>query len=362
MTESDTREILSREAVDALLEWYRTHARDLPWRRTRDPYRIWISEIMLQQTRVEAVKPYYERFLAAFPTVNDLACASDERLFKLWEGLGYYSRARNLRLAAQMIVRDYSGELPADEKLLRMLPGVGDYTAGAVASIAFDIRAPAVDGNVLRVLSRVTGSMADVTLPETKSRFRDALRSIVPADAGSFTQSLIELGAVVCVPNGEALCSACPLSPFCVARRDGLCDEIPVRSAKRPRRVEERTVLLIRDGRSTAIRRRPEHGLLAGLYEYPNLPGHILPDALPAVVRSLGFEPLRILRLSDSRHLFTHIEWRMIAYDVTVAPEFDGYHPTSGFLLVNDGVLFSEYPVPSAFAAYTGYLRGRARS
>lgn len=347
---------LCTQAVEALLNWYREGHRDLPWRHTRDPYRIWISEIMLQQTRVEAVKPYYARFLEAFPTVEALANAPEQQLMKLWEGLGYYSRARNLQKAAKTVVEQYNGNMPADEKALRGLCGIGDYTAGAIASIAFGIRAPAVDGNVLRVLSRVNGSYDDIALQETKKKWNEALRAVIPEDAGSFTQAMIELGATVCVPNGEAKCGDCPMAPYCRAAKEGLTDALPVRSAKKPRRIEDLTVLILRDGARTALHKRPAKGLLAGLYELPNLPGHIAEDELPGVIRSLGFEPLRIQRAEDAKHIFTHIEWHMIAYTVQIAPEFDGYHEQSGMLLVENDDLHANYAIPSAFSAYTKYL------
>ncbi len=347
---------LCTEATDALLAWYEQSKRDLPWRHTKDPYRIWISEIMLQQTRVEAVKPYYARFLEALPDVRALAEVPEERLMKLWEGLGYYSRARNLQRAAKTVVEQYGGEMPADEDALRSLCGIGAYTAGAIASIAFDIPAPAVDGNVLRVLSRVFGCYDDIALEATKQKWSRELRPYIPREAGSFTQALIELGATVCVPNGEAKCGGCPLRPWCAAANNGLIDELPVRSAKKPRRVEEMTVLLIRDGSRTALRKRPAKGLLAGLYELPNLPGHIGEQELPEVIRSLGFEPLRIQPLEPAKHIFTHIEWHMIAYSVQITPEFDGYHATSGYLLVENDDLHANYAIPSAFSAYTKYL------
>ena len=198
------KEFLTPSAVEALLDWYRTNRRDLPWRHTNDAYKIWLSEIMLQQTRVEAVKPYYARFLAEAPDPRTLAEMDEARLYKLWEGLGYYSRARNLQRAAREIVEKHGGVMPHSFAELRALPGIGDYTAGAIASIAYGERVPAVDGNVLRVLSRVCASDADVGLEATKRAFADALRPVIPVDAGDFTQSLIELGATVCVPNGEA--------------------------------------------------------------------------------------------------------------------------------------------------------------
>lgn len=354
--EANEKPVLSPEDVGGLLGWFAANARDLPWRRTTDPYRIWVSEIMLQQTRVEAVKPYYERFLAAFPTLRDLAAAPEERLLKLWEGLGYYSRARNLQKAARAVVEQYGGKMPADEEKLRKLPGIGDYTAGAIASIAFGIRAPAVDGNVLRVLSRFCGSDADIALPETKKRWNELLRPVIPVDAGSFNQSLIELGATVCVPNGEPQCARCPLAHWCVALRDGLTDRLPVKAAKKARRIELLTVLLIRDGDRTALHKRAAKGLLAGLYELPNLPGHLSAEELPNRIRGMGFEPLRVTPLESAKHIFTHIEWHMIGYAVQISPEFDGYHAQSGYQLVQDDDLRLHYAIPSAFSAYKKYF------
>ena len=349
-------EILSAHAVAALLDWYRSNRRDLPWRHTKDPYRIWISEIMLQQTRVEAVKPYYARFLESCPDVYALAALPEDRLMKLWEGLGYYSRARNLQKAARKVVEELGGEMPRTYEGLLALPGIGEYTAGAVASIAYDLPSPAVDGNVLRVLSRVIGSYADITRPETKAFYREALPNVIPDAAGDFTQALIELGATVCVPNGEAKCAECPLAEVCVAHKQGLTDELPVRAAKKARRVEKKTVLLIRDGDRTALRKRPPRGLLAGLFELPNLEGHLSADELPARIRDFGFEPLHLERIEDAKHIFTHIEWHMIAYSVRIAPEFDGWHARSGMLLVPNGELHADYAVPSAFSAYVKYL------
>lgn len=349
--------LMDREAVDALLSWYQVNKRDLPWRRTDDPYRIWISEIMLQQTRVEAVKSYYAAFLEAFPTVEALADADEERLLKLWEGLGYYSRARNLRRAARTVVEVYGGRLPADVRALRGLSGIGDYTAGAIASIAFGIPAPAVDGNVLRVLSRLSGSELDIAHPVTKKHFAQALEKVIPSDrAGDFTQAMIELGATVCVPNGEARCEVCPLQGICVARREGRIDELPVKSAKKPRRMENLTVLLIRDEGRTVLRKRPDKGLLAGLYELPNFVGHLCEGEIPSVVRSLGFEPLRVERIEDSRHIFSHVEWHMVAYAVRVASDFDEGTLPGDLHLVPSETLRRAYAVPSAFSAYTKYF------
>lgn len=348
--------ILSPSATEALLDWYAKSKRDLPWRHTRDPYRIWISEIMLQQTRVEAVKPYYARFLEACPTVRDLAELPEEQLLKLWEGLGYYSRARNLQKAARKVLEEHNGVMPSTYEGLRALSGIGDYTAGAIASIAFGLPVPAVDGNVLRVLSRLMGSYEDIMRQDVKAKWRDALAEVIPEDAGSFTQALIELGATVCVPNGEPKCHACPLFSECEAAAQGITHAIPVRGAKKPRRIENRTVLLIRDGDRTVLRKRPPKGLLAGLFELPHVEGHLTDGEIPALVRTLGFEPLRVERLEDAKHIFTHIEWHMIAYSVRIAPEFDGWHEGSGMLIVPNGELHAAYAIPSAFAAYKKHL------
>ena len=347
---------LTPEAVERLLLYYREHKRELPWRQTRDPYCIWISEIMLQQTRVEAVQPYYARFLESCPTVRELAELSEERLFKLWEGLGYYSRARNLGKAAREICEKHGGRLPNDYEALLRLPGIGDYTAGAIASIAFDCRVPAIDGNVLRVLSRVTGSYDDIADPATKKRFREELSEVIPADAGDFTQALIELGATVCVPNGEARCGICPLSSVCEAAKGNLTDSLPVKRAKKARRVEKKTVLLIRDGSSTVLSKRPPKGLLSGLYELPNVEGHLDTEAVTAYLRTLGLDPVHVERIEDAKHIFTHIEWHMIAYSVRISSDFDGFEGANGTMLVSNERLHAEYAIPSAFSAYTKYL------
>ena len=344
------------ESTEALLAWYRKNRRALPWREDREPYHVWLSEIMLQQTRVEAVKPYYARFLDAAPTVQALASLPEERLMKLWEGLGYYSRARNLQRTAKRICEERGGVMPRTYADWLEMSGVGDYTAGAIASIAFDERVPAVDGNVLRVLSRLTASTADIAEPSVKKDFREALAPCVPECAGDFTQAMIELGATVCVPNGAPRCEACPMRAQCVAYARGETEKYPVKRAKKARRVEKKTVFVIRDEDRTVLHKRPPKGLLSGLYELPNAEGHLTSDEVPRYIRALGFEPLRVERLEDAKHIFTHVEWHMIAYAVRISPEFDGACGQSGMLLVPSDALHGEYAIPSAFSAYTKYL------
>ena len=266
-----------------LLQWYRENARVLPWRSDPTPYHVWISEIMLQQTRVAAVLDYYRRFLAELPTVADLAAVEEDRLMKLWQGLGYYNRARNLQKAARQIMEDHGGVFPNTYEAIHALAGIGDYTAGAISSIAFGIPEPAVDGNVLRVTARITGDDGDIMKPDTKARMGAALKRVMPVEApGDFNQALMELGATVCLPNGAPLCDQCPTKDFCTARLTERTGELPVKAAKKARRVEERTVFLIfRDG-AVALRRRKSRGLLAGLWEYPG------------AIRQAHFYPYRV--------------------------------------------------------------------
>ncbi len=339
------------EAVPLLLDWYHTAHRDLPWRETSDPYAILVSEIMLQQTRAETVKPYYHRFLATLPTVRELAEADQETLYKLWEGLGYYSRVRNLKRAAETVMERHGGTVPADFDALLALPGVGRYTAGAVASIAFGIPVPAVDGNVLRVFARLTGDDTDILSASAKSTAEAAIAPHVPAeDAGDFTQSLIELGAVVCTPGADPKCADCPLSLVCVAAREGRQAELPVRIPKTKRRVEERTVLVIRDraGR-VAIRRRPAEGLLAGLYEFPCMEGFADAETVRAHLAELGLPVRAVAPLGDAKHLFSHIEWRMQGHAVELdAP----VTPPEGWIFATPEELDEVYAIPSAYGAY----------
>ena len=297
-----------KQIVKPLLSWYDGHARVLPWRENRHPYRVWVSEIMLQQTRVEAVKPFFERFIKALPDVKSLAECPEDELLKLWEGLGYYNRVRNMQKAAQTVMEQYDGAFPADYEKLLSLPGIGHYTAGAIGSIAFDIPMPAVDGNVLRVLARVKASYEDILKQSVKSSMEKEVRKIIPADrAGDFNQALIELGAIVCVPNGKARCGACPLAFCCMAREKGIVDELPKKKAKKERRLEQKTVLVLREGDRVGIRKRSAKGLLAGMYELPNLEGFLGENEVLEWIRKQGLSPLRILPLAGAKHIFSHV-------------------------------------------------------
>lgn len=306
--------------VSLLIAWYDRVKKPLPWRESPTPYHVWVSEIMLQQTRIEAVLPYYHRFLTELPTVRDLAQVEDDRLMKLWEGLGYYSRARNLKKAAGMIVSSYGGELPRTADELRRLPGIGDYTAGAIASIAFGEPEPAVDGNVLRVVSRITASPADIAQEKTKRAVREQLRAVYPSgnDAGRFTQGLMELGETVCLPNAEPNCGVCPVKDHCQACLTGTTDRYPVKSEKKARRVEDRTVFLLRCGSRYAIRKRPDGGLLAEMWEFPNFERHLSTDEACAAAEKMGLSVKAIRTVGKAKHIFSHVEWHMIGYEITM--------------------------------------------
>ena len=310
---------------EAILKWYDKGHRELPWRQDREPYHIWLSEIMLQQTRVEAVKGYYIRFLAELPTIADLANADDDQLHKLWEGLGYYSRVRNLKKAAQVIMEAYHGEFPTDYDSVLSLPGIGAYTAGAICSIAFNQPTPAVDGNVLRVLSRLENNDMPIDLPARKKEVTAQLAAYYPARAGDFTQALMELGATLCGPNWKPRCAECPCQSFCRAYGAGTTEILPVKLPKKEKRIEEKTVfILCCDGRY-ALEKRPDSGLLAGLWQFPNMDGKLEAAEALSYLEQKGVLVKNILRQSDKVHIFTHIRWNMRGLYLETADEYPQY-------------------------------------
>lgn len=323
-----------KEAVGPLLEWYKVSKRTLPWRGTRDPYRVWVSEIMLQQTRVEAVKEYYLRFMKRFPTAGDLAAADEEEVLKAWEGLGYYTRARNLHAAAKVIARD---GFPTTFEGVRALSGVGDYTAGAICSIAYGLPCPAVDGNVLRILTRLTASKENIDAPATKGAFAARLRTVYPKEAGDFCQALMELGALVCVPNGAPLCGECPWKDLCLAHLSGEEEKYPVRAEKQARKIEQKTVLVLCYGDEFALVKREQNGLLAGMWQFPFTEDS--PEHYGEV-----FEEKR------AKHIFTHVEWHMTGYLVSAREKFPAFRWAKAKQIEEN------FAVPSAFKAFLPWL------
>lgn len=331
---------------EALLPWYRENKRALPWRADRQPYHIWLSEIMLQQTRVEAVKGYYTRFLNTLPTVAALANCPDDALHKLWEGLGYYSRVRNLKKAAQVILEKYSGTFPGEYEAVRSLPGIGEYTAGAICSICFDLPTPAVDGNALRVISRITDDDTPIDLPAYKKAVRIALAEVYPAEAGDFTQALMELGATLCGPNRKPECSLCPCRDFCLGAERETAKKLPVKLPKKDRRLEEKTVLVCSCDGKYALRKRGHTGLLADLWEFPNVSGKLESQQAVEAAGKLGLQPREVLRSLERDHIFTHVRWDMRCFYMEVEAECEP------FQWMTQAEIESQTALPTAFRQF----------
>jgi A/G-specific adenine glycosylase len=340
-----------RETVEYLLHWYDLNARILEWRSNPKPYYVWISEIMLQQTRVEAVKSYFDRFIKELPTIKDLAEVEEDRLMKLWEGLGYYNRARNLKKAAIVVMEQYNGELPANREELKKLPGIGSYTSGAIGSIAFQLPVAAVDGNVLRVMKRIAGSFDDITKEKVKKELEEDIEAIISKDRpGDYNQSLMELGATVCLPNGKPLCDKCPVMHLCKAFHNGDELKIPVKPKKKERVIEEKTVLVMECAGSYAIRKRTEKGLLHGLWELPNIEGKLSIAQMEEAIKTLAPHAKVVRKLGEAKHIFSHKEWHMIGYYIEVERIEDV--PLPELLWVDNQSIRENYSLPSAFEAY----------
>lgn len=332
---------------ERLVPWYQQNARLLPWRQDKAPYHVWLSEIMLQQTRVEAVKGYYQRFLQTLPTIASLASCDEETLLKLWEGLGYYNRVRNLQKAAICVQERYNGQFPADYDAILALPGIGAYTAGAVASICFEQPTPAVDGNVLRVISRITEEFMSIDTPQLKKRMTEALAQVYPAGAcGDFTQSLMELGATVCVPNGQPRCAVCPVQILCMAYRNGTQQLLPVKKKKAARRVEEKTVFVLQCGDQIAVERRRQKGVLHGLWQFPNVERCRSDQEIATVLQSWGIASFSLERVTERKHIFTHIEWEMTCYYLQCS------EMPSRFTWVTASELQEKITLPTAFRMF----------
>jgi len=350
--------LLYQQMARPLVDWFHDNARVLRWRLEPIPYYVWISEIMLQQTRVEAVKGYFDRFVEELPDIAALAACPEEKLLKLWEGLGYYNRVRNLKKAAILVTERYDGKLPDSYEELQKLPGIGSYTAGAIVSIAYGKPAPAVDGNVLRVTKRIAESYDDITKPAVKSQMEQMMFSVTKwaqgegIYPGDFNQSLMELGAVICIPVGKPLCEKCPVQKLCrIKGRDELWREIPVKPVKKGRRVEERTVFLLEqklDGETDyGLRKRPDKGLLAGMWELPGTPGKLSKqEAADFLKDELKVRVLELITLPDTKHIFTHVEWQMKGYLARIAgcsEECTKIH------MASEEEIEKKYTIPSAF-------------
>ena len=346
-------EKLPKKLPELLLGWYAAGHRDLPWRRDREPYHVWLSEVMLQQTRVEAVRGYYLRFLAELPDISALAACPPDRLAKLWEGLGYYSRMRNLQKAAKVIVSDFGGELPRTCASLKTLPGIGDYTAAAIASINFGEPVAAVDGNLLRVAARVSGCADDIMDAKVRKQFTAHLNDAIDlARPGAYNQAMMDLGATVCLPNGAPKCEICPARMMCEAYKNGLTEVLPVRAKKKARKIEERTVLLLFQNGKAALRKRADTGLLASLWEFPSVLGNLDEAGVSLAFAQMGLSAKSIEPAGSAKHIFTHIEWDMKGYFADVTGENDD-------LFWADAAAFDAAAIPTAFKKFAALVRAR---
>ncbi len=349
---------MKQKEIKSLLTWYYENKRSLPWRENPDAYRVWVSEIMLQQTRVEAVKPYYKRFLEKYPDVLALAEAKEEELLKYWEGLGYYNRVRNMQKAAIQVRDNYNGIMPTRYDYLIDLSGIGPYTAGAVASIAGGEKVPAVDGNVLRIVTRLNGDYSNISELSTIKAIQRELAECMPDVPGDFNQALMELGATVCLPNGEPKCEECPWKSSCKAKKLGLISELPVKNKPVKRRIEKRTLILLSGSKGIALRKRPAKGLLAGMYEIPALSGHLSEEDVLEYVKEIGYHPLHIKQIEDYVHIFSHIEWHMKAFLLRIDEISDSMKKDkrNDFFFVEPDEIKDKFPLPSAFAPYRKYI------
>lgn len=371
----------SDKLIENLLNWYDESGRILPWREEPTPYHVWVSEIMLQQTRVEAVKGYYARFLEAFPTVYELASAEESLLLKMWEGLGYYNRVRNMQKAAVIIVEQYNGVLPDSYEELLGLPGIGEYTAAAISSIAYGKHQAVVDGNVFRVMTRITADATDISQPSFKKKLAAELNACLNTYIervrteqtvnttggfsrpeteqavnsvnipGRFNQAMMDLGATVCTPSGMPKCSECPALDLCIAHKKEQVLSYPVKAKARPRTKVEMTVFLIRNGDRYVITKRGAKGLLAGMYEFPNVPSYYNEKECVDYVTELGFYPLHVEPLPPAVHIFTHREWHMKAYEIRVS-DWGEMEFKKNLLPVTVEMMKTTYAIPSAFSPY----------
>lgn len=362
------------EIGEVLLKWYDYNGRILPWRSDPTPYHVWVSEIMLQQTRVEAVKKYYDRWMEELPDVKALAEVSDEKLMKLWEGLGYYNRVRNLKEAAIAVMEQYDGKLPGDYEKLLALKGVGEYTAGAIASIAFGLPEPAVDGNVLRVFSRLLAEEGEVGKQSVKKAITGEVRRIMPKDrAGDFNQALMDLGSSVCLPNGQPICGECPWELVCQAHKMKCETDFPVKAKKKPRRIEKKAVFVIElqkdknkeklaagkekaEEKKILIHKRPSDGLLSDLWEFPNLEGSFTLQKAEEQAGKWKFSDYEIESLGEGKHIFSHVEWQMTGYRLKVFSVSEEILKKQGWKAVSKQELEEGYALPAAFDCYKKFI------
>lgn len=336
-----------QEITKPLVNWFQKEKRDLPWRHTSDSYKIWISEIMLQQTRVEAVKGYYERFLQALPTLEDLAKVKEDELLKLWEGLGYYSRAKNLKKCAELLIQNNLKELPHDYIELMKLPGIGPYAAGSIGSIAYQLKTPAIDGNVLRVMTRLHEDDRDILNSKVRKDYFEKLQKIMPDNTRDFTESLMELGALICLPNGVPLCEKCPISFYCQSYKNQTIHKYPVKKKEVKRKIEEKTILILEYNGLYAIQKRPSKGLLASMYEFLNISSNLQESEVKKWLEDKKITDYQIEDFGSAKHIFSHIEWHMKGYRIKCLSKNN-----LDLIWASKEELEKKYSIPNAYIKY----------
>lgn len=339
--------------TETIIKWYQKNKRELPWRKDTNPYHIWVSEIMLQQTRIEAVIEYYHHFLEKIPDIETLSIIEDEVLLKLWEGLGYYNRARNLKIAAIQIMKDYQGKFPTKYIEIIKLKGIGEYTASAISSICYNEPQVTVDGNVLRVFTRFYNDTRNIDDLKTKKSIREFLQQIIPKESGDFNQGLMEIGEVICIPNGVPKCSICPLQKDCLAYQNNTYQELPIRKEKIKKKEENYTILLFQYQDEYAIYQRKEESLLNNLWAFPHLEGFLTLKKLKSYLQEQKIEYQQIQQGIQSTHIFTHKKWNMISYQIKITTK----NKLPQYTWKKLSEIKKEYPIPTAYKSFLENLK-----
>lgn len=346
-----------QKIVIPLLEWYYQNKRILPWRMDKEPYHVWVSEIMLQQTRIEAVIGYYHRFMKELPTIADLADCPLDKLLKLWEGLGYYNRVRNMQKAAQIIMEQYHGCFPSSYQDIISLPGIGEYTASAISSICFSLKEAAVDGNVLRVYMRVNNCYDNIDDMKIRKRVREELNKIMPTDSGSFNEAMMELGETICVPSGIPKCNECPIKTFCRSYKNATYLELPVRQEKKDKKLENYTVFLFVLDDMIAIEKRQNKGLLHNMWQFPNIENSLNLSQVQTYLEKNNIVFSKIEKATTYIHIFTHKKWNMCSYWILLEKKID----LDNVVWVYLDELAKVYAIPTAFQPFKKYLEGKLK-
>ena len=339
--------------TEQIVKWYQENKRDLPWRKGKNPYHIWISEIMLQQTRIEAVIGYYYRFLEKIPDIKTLATIEEKSLLKLWEGLGYYNRARNLKIAANQIENEYQGKFPTTYVEIIKLKGIGEYTASAISSICYNEPQVTIDGNVLRVFTRFYNDQRNIDEPRTKKSIREYLQKIIPEESGDFNQGLMEIGETICIPNGIPKCNICPLKKDCLANHYNTYQDLPIRKKKIVKKQEDYTVLIFQNQDEVAIYQRTKESLLNNLWGFPQIEGLFSMEEIKDYLIKQNIKYQYIQQGIQNTHIFTHKKWNMISYKIRLTTNYS----LKQYKWKKISEIKEEFAIPTAYKPFLEFLK-----